>query len=362
MSTLSSAPSRDFLQRAIPEIRTGGGRNIVELAKALHMPVETTRYKVKGMLKRGLSVHASVDYNKFGLTRYYAYFRLSEKARSNEKRLFNTLAEQAFLLSASKRLPNNDYACEFAFPRSIDTSFSTLRKFLRGLQDEGVLEDVNVNTVSSQKAHMIQPEFFDLKHGTWKIDWNKLRKETKTEWQEPKVSEFDELDLMIVRELEFDALTRLSDIADSLKTTLNNIFYHFHKHIVEGKLVEEYIVRWNGTPKQSVMLLQLSFNELSLTEERTARSCVGKLPFLWSESVGHDTGLYVARGMIPVEQYLETISYLAANLGNASSKLDVSVLDPKSKLTFPLPAHLYKDGAWKFNVSDAIQQATKTRK
>ena len=326
------------------------------------MPVETTRYKVKGMLKRGLSVHASVDYNKFGLTRYYAYFRLSEKARPNEKRLFNTLADQAFLVSASRRLPNNDYLCEFAFPRSIDTSFSTLRKFLRELGEEGLLEDVRVSTVSSQKIHMIQPEFFDLKHGAWKIDWGKLRKEGKTEWAESKVAEFDALDLMIVKELEVDALTRLSDIASSLKTTLNNIFYHFHKHIVEGKLVDEYIVRWNGTPKQSVMLVQLLFNDLSMSEERSARSCVSKLPFLWSESVGADSGLYAAQGMIGVEEYLGTLSYLAANLGVASSKLQVSVLDAKTRLTFPLPAHLYKDGSWKFNASDVVQQATRTRK
>ncbi|MDG6994321.1 MAG: hypothetical protein JRN52_00240 [Nitrososphaerota archaeon] len=359
---MSSAPPRDFLQRAIPEIRTGGGRNIVELAKALHMPVETTRYKVKGMLKRGLSVHASVDYNKFGLTRYYAYFRLSEKASVNEKKLFSILADQAFLVSASRRLPSNDYICEFAFPRSIDTSFSTLRKFLRGLAEEGVLKDVSVNTISSQKFHMIQSEFFDLKHGSWRIDWGKLRKETKLEWPEPKVAEFDELDLMIVRELELDALTRLSDIATTLKTTLNNIFYHFHKHIVEGKLVDEYIVQWNGTTKQPVMLVQFSFNDLSLSEERSARSCVSRLPFLWSESIGSDSGLYIAQGMIHLDDYLDTLSYLAANLEDAAPKLQVSVLDAKSRLTFPLTAHLYKEGSWHFNAEDVTKQITKSRK
>ena len=359
---MSSAPSRDFLQRAIPEIRTGGGRNIVELAKALHMPVETTRYKVKGMIKRGLSVHASVDYNKFGLTRYYAYFRLTEKAKPNEKKLFNTLADQAYLVSASRRLPNNDYFCEFAFPRSIDTSFSSIRKLLRELGDEGLLEDVRVSTVATQRIHMIQPEFFDLKHGDWKIDWGKLKKEPKSDWAESKVAEFDELDLMIVRELESDALTRLSDIATSLKTTLNNIFYHFHKHIVEGKLVDEYIVRWNGTPKQSMMLVQLSFNNLSVSEERSARSCVGKLPFLWSEAVGPDSGLYAAMGMVAVEEYPGMLNYLASNLGNASSKLNVSVLDAKTRQVFPLPAHLYKDGSWEFSASDVVQQLTRARK
>lgn len=359
---MSSAPSKDFLQKAIPEIKTSGGRNIVELAKALHMPVETTRYKVKGMLKRGLSIHASVDYNKLGMTRYYAYFTLSEKAKSIEKKFFNTLADQAYLVSHAKKLPSSEYFSEFAFPRTIDSSFSVLRKFLRNLEGEGVIEGTKVYMVSAQKARMIQSEFFDLKHSAWQIDWSKLKKDALfKDWQESKISDFDYLDLMIVRELESDALTRLSGIADSLKTTLNNIFYHFHKHIMEGKLVEEFVVRWNGTPKRGVILLQLLFTGLTIPEERLTRACVGKLPFVWSEAIGPDTGLYSALGMIPIEEYLGLMNYLSANL-DTSTKLEVCTLDAKSYQSYPLPAQMYRDGAWKFNADEVIQQVLKIRK
>ena len=337
----------DFLVRIIPEVRTGGARNIVELAKALRLPVETTRYKVKGMLKRGLSVHASVDYNKFGLTNYEAYFMLRPKTMANEKKFFQSLSEHGYLTSYARRLPDNGYVCSFAVPVG-----KSLSRLIRGLTEEGLVQSSRVEPLSWKREHMIQPAFFQLKRGIWQIDWTKIKKETKTEEEkiEPKISvEFDELDLMIARALEQDALIKLSDIASSLKTTLNNVFYHFHKHILEGRLIEEFIIRWNGTPKQESVFVQFEFDRLGISEEKSAGSSLRKLPFLWSEGLSLDTGLYIGEAMIPTSQYLQTLQYLSETLGGSSEKLKVTFLDPKTRRQFPLPAHLFKEGEWKFD-------------
>jgi DNA-binding Lrp family transcriptional regulator len=111
---LTKTQSRDFLERIIPHVRTGGARNIVELAEALRIPVETTRYKVKGILRRGLKVHASVDCKKLGLANYEAYLDLTSRAQSSEKKLFQALGEYSFLTSYARELPDNSYACFFA--------------------------------------------------------------------------------------------------------------------------------------------------------------------------------------------------------------------------------------------------------
>jgi DNA-binding Lrp family transcriptional regulator len=362
---MSSSSSRDFLQRVLPEIQSGGARNIVELAKAMHMPVETTRYKIKGMLKRGLSIHASVDYNKFGLTRYLAQFGLTEKTQSSDRKFFNALSEEAFLISSTKKLPTGEYACEFAFPRSLDSSFSRLRKMIRAFEEERLIKDARVYAISAQRMHTMQPEFFDLKHSRWQIDWNKVKREAgtreKSDWPEPKLLQFDDLDLMIVRELEQNALTRLSDIAHSLKTTLNNIFYHFHKHIVEGKFSDGYTVRWNGTAKQPAVMMQLLFNGLTVSEELSTRSCVARLPFLWTEALGIDSGLYSVQGAISMDNYLEVMDYLSNNLETAK-KLEVNILDLRTRLSFPLPAHLYRRGAWEFDGEEVVQHLSRLRK
>jgi DNA-binding Lrp family transcriptional regulator len=356
---MTRSQSADFLEQVIPEVRTGGARNIVELAKALHLPVETTRYKVKGMLKRGLSFHASVDYNKFNLVNHEACFMLRPRAQANEKKFFQSLADQGYLTSYARSLPDNGYVCSFAIPAG-----KSLSRLMRGLAEEGLLESPErVESLSLKRDHMIQPAFFQLKRGTWQIDWSKIKKETPTTRgaEEKKASsakmqqvEFDELDLMIARALEQDALVKLSDIASSLKTTLNNVFYHFHKHILEAKLIEEFVIRWNGTPKEESVFVQFEFDSLSISEEKITASSLRKLPFLWSEAQSYDTGLYIGEAMIPTAQYLQTLQYLAETLGVSSRKLKVTFLDPKTRHQFPLPAHLFKEREWKFDPDDCV--------
>jgi DNA-binding Lrp family transcriptional regulator len=349
--------STDFLERIIPEVRSGGARNIVELAKVLHMPVETTRYKVKGMFKRGLSVHASVDYSKFDLVNYEAYFKLRPKAQANEKKFFQALYEHAYLTSYARRLPDNGYVCSFALPVG-----KSLSRLIRGLVEEDLMEYSRVEPLSWKREHMIQPAYFQLKRGLWEIDWNRIKKDAKSE--EKKIVEtknpfeFDVLDLMIARALEQDALIKLSDIASSLKTTLNNVFYHFHKHILEGRLIEEFVIRWNGTPKQESVFVQFEFEGLSISEEKSVESSLRRLPFLWSEALCLDTGLYIGEAMIPTSQYFQTLLYLSETLGDSSEKLKVTFLDPRTRHHFPLPAHLFKEREWKFDHAECIDLVT----
>ncbi|MGI0078988.1 MAG: hypothetical protein ACRECH_05135 [Nitrososphaerales archaeon] len=357
---MSSAQSRDFLARIVPEVKSGGARNIVELAKSLRMPVETTRYKVKGILKRGLSVHASLDYTKFGLTNYYTRFYLTQRSREGEKRFFQGLADFCYLTSFARRVTTNEFACTFAVPHANGASSSLIHRLLRGLAEEKLIDSPKISGVTWKKAHMVQPEFFNLKKGVWEVDWSKLRKEPATqsraEEKESREADYDDLDLMIARELEVDALSRLSDIANSLKTTLNNIFYHFHKHITEGKLFEEFVIRWNGTPKQETMFVQLEFENLSFSEEKISRATVRKLPFLWSDAFSRDTGYYVGEAIIPSSHYLETLNYVSGTLGETSRKLRVILLDPKTRQQIPLPAQLFREGAWLFDPDSCIEQ------
>jgi len=366
-NTFTTATSRDFLGRVAPVIRQGGARNIVELAKALKMPVETTRYKVKGMLKKGIGIHASIDYSRLGLTHYYAYLSLSEKARMNEKKFFGFLGEQAYLNSYARSLPSNEYACRFAVPTLGQKVSGSLRRMLRGLAEEKLVDRVELHEVTWEKAHMLQPEYFDLKRGIWRIDWSKIKKEALPKESAPSrpsihgdAPKFDTVDLLIARELEVEALTRLSDIASSLRTTLNNVFYHFHNHVIAEGLVEEFVLRWDGASKQQkAMLVQIEFSNLSVAEEKVARGTMRKLPFLWSDALSIESGFYVAQTMMPQDSYLDTMNYLSGSLADSAFKCKASVLDAKTRQDYPFPAHLFKDGTWSFDLEENIQQIAK---
>ena len=365
----SQTSARNFLDMIIPEVRLGGARNIVELAKSLGTPVETTRYKVKGMLRRGLKIDACLDFSKFGLVAHYAHLDLTERTRANEKKFFKLLADHGYLASCARRLPGTGYACRFLVPaqktgKSKGGVAGSLTRLLRILMEEKLLQHARAHDVSWEKNHMIQPEYFDLKRGSWKIDWVKLRRETNIPQRGEAKAEgenqiqFDELDLMIARELESDALARLSDIAGGLRTTLNNIFYHFHKHVLEGKYLEEFVLRWSGTQKQPTVCAQFEFEGLSVAEEKTSRNILRRIPYLWSDALSTDTGFYTALAMIPQEQYLETLYYLSSTLGETAQKLEICLVDSRTRQVFPLPVHLYKDSMWRFDPEESARQIT----
>jgi DNA-binding Lrp family transcriptional regulator len=353
--------SKNFLERIIPEVGSSGGRNIVEIARKLHLPVETTRYRVKAMMKRGLRIYASFDYNKFDLTCYFVYLRLTEKALRSEKKLFQVLAETSFLISYSRKLPTNEFICSFAVPE-VRSSSSAMLRLVRALTEEGVVASSRVCKFSWRKSHMIQPEYFHLKKGVWRVDWEELRKEASRSSEksvplETSHAEYDELDLHIARALEMDGLERLSSIAKKLKTTLNNVFYHFHKHIVEGKLIDEFVIGWFGSQKQETLLTHIEFRNLSRAEETKARSVIRKLPFLLTDAGSFDTGQYFGQAILPSSEYLGMLNYLSATLGETSNKLRVAMSDARNVQRFSLPAHLFKNDSWKFDPETAASHA-----
>lgn len=352
---MARTQSSDFLERITPQVRTGGARNIVELAKALRIPVETTRYKVNGMLKRGLSIHASVDYTKFGLVNHQVTFLLGQRAIANEKKFFQSLSESAYLTSYAREFPSNLYVCWFAAPSS-----TGLSRLIRGLSEERLIEDPSVASFSWKKSHMIRPSYFQLKKGVWSVDWNKVRRESIAEDKRGSAAsfEFDDLDLMIARILEEDALRKLSEIATTLKTTLNNVFYHFHKHILGGKLIDEFVIRWDGSQRQDHVLIQMEFEDLGIAQEKNAKASIRRLPYLWSDSLSLETGAYIGEAMIPISQSLQVLRYLSETLGETARKLKVRFFDPSTRQQFPIPAHLYRNGSWQFDPDACVNVLT----
>ncbi|MHB1907384.1 MAG: hypothetical protein ACYCQJ_00780 [Nitrososphaerales archaeon] len=341
---------QDFLERITPLVREGGARNIVELANTLKIPVETTRYRVKGMMKQGLVIYASVDYEKFGLANVEGNLFLSPKAQQQDKKFFQALAEDCYLTSFGRIVPSNSYACTFAIP---ENSQSDLRRLARILTEEDLIISSNLEVASSRRNYTIRPGYFHLKRGTWSIDWSRVRRHHASvaprEKSKSNERQFDDLDLRITRQLEQDALIRLSDIASSFKMTLNNIFYHFHKHILKERLVDGFGIRWNGNSKQEYVFVQYVFNKLSFAEEKNVQELFSRIPFLWSDAQSVDSGYYSAKAMVPTSQYLDSLKYLSSELGETAKKLVVDLIDPRTRQSFPIPSHLFKDGNWQFD-------------
>jgi DNA-binding Lrp family transcriptional regulator len=91
--------------------------------------------------------------------------------------------------------------------------------------------------------------WYNLKREGWDFRWNELINEVDQASIELPVTlrdpdDFpilaDEIDIFILKELEKDATISLSDLAKMLGTSIQNVHYHFKKHIEGRFLIEDY--------------------------------------------------------------------------------------------------------------------------
>jgi DNA-binding Lrp family transcriptional regulator len=172
----------------------------------------------------------------------------------------------------------------------------------------------------------------------------------------------DETDMLIIKELQKDALQHMVDIARKLKIRDKTLEYHHRTHIVRQNLIPKYRVRWMGdigkTLAHSSIMTRLTFRDLKRSEFRRVQSIVSKIPFLWVEDVLSD-GTYVATLSIPNEDFVETGSYLNSQLQYLGSKIEFGYIKVGEASNFTIPYEKFVDGEWRFDAERMESDITK---
>lgn len=339
--------------RIVSAIGAVGPRNLALVSRMTGAHQETIRYKIKKQFTNsGFKFQAEVDYSKLGLSLHWGTFQVSPLYYDSAPGLFSALNKTGYLIHFSKILPQGQYVALFALP---DGKEREQARLLQSLKNRKVIADFRLDQVLVERHKPMDPTFYNFQSNRWEVDWQKVRESPGVPLpveRKKTVQLADETDMLIIKELQKDALQHTVDVARKLKIHNKTLEYHHRAHVVKQDLIPQYQVRWmrdiGNTLAHSTIITRLTFKELGRSEFRRVQSVVSKIPFLWVEDLLRD-GTYAATLSIPIEDFIETGSYLNSQLQYLGSKIEFGYMKVAEACNFTIPYEKFVDGEWKFD-------------
>ena len=348
-------------------------RKIHEISLELGIPESTLRHRIHRLISTGLmrmsinprydymgliSAVVKLDYNP----KYIEYFSAS-------------LKDNPYLLCLQKIYSSKPEL--FGFYSIPVESKKYLIHYLDKIVELGLARDYSIDWLLYFHRVNADAKWFDERKKRWIFNWKILYKNFlkdlenlgQGEGQVPHEEKIlnkirDKYDIILLKAMEESGDISLSDISRTLDTTVQNLHYHFHKHILTEGLVESYIIhfeRFAGEPaiypifliefeKSEYMKLFSSVLEGSPIIEFTGDIMRGNIMF--------------QIGVIPMNIFSEYIDLLDKMISEGYVKtfrhyfMQSQFLDCKRSL----PYKNFRDLRWKYDHEDYIGKLEKLGK
>jgi len=342
------------------------GPDIPEISRRLRQFKESVRYRYKEkLLDKGFAIQAAVALEKLGLKRVMFVCDFERAYRAYANTILSAMSELCYVVYFAKTLPEGKYIVDAAIPRELSESFG---RFITDLKQKGLFSWVDVIPFDWDGNPAMQAEHYDFNRGIWDFDWSSLPPPSmkSASFSIGNPVKFDEVDLLILKELQIDATQSLTDIASKLRINYKKLAWHHSEHVLHRELIRSYRLNWMGTTydfklekalhrKHRYMSLAIIVKDIGDYERMDLMSRFGRLPFLWFEAAGRH---YYADLAIPVEMMTEAYVYLESALEPVRDRASYYVLDSSNALTFTIAYKLYDQGkkAWAFNREELLSR------
>ncbi len=342
------------------------GPAINSIATALGENKEMLRYRYnRYILGNRMSVHAVPNYRRLGLSRALVVASFPPEAPSNIwlKDLFNRVAEQNYIMSFERaiqdgyNLPPREWLFSIAYPKGRDGELSY---YLNRLIRTGILSKALLHTFDKFDVIAMRADCYDFMVNRWnvRLDNERPSDDHIIDQECTERCEFDKVDLMIIKALQADANTNLSDIHVP-NVSYKTLTWHWREHVTKRGMIDGYRINWLSSGyNQSTGLasrhqfryqrIDLLVKNTSTTERQELAHWAHKIPFLWLEAVGTD---YYAKLAVPVEITNEFNGFLRAMTERVSGRARIMLMDQASAFSYAINPDLYmpSEYAWVFN-------------
>jgi DNA-binding Lrp family transcriptional regulator len=214
-------------------------------------------------------------------------------------------------------------------------------------------------------------KWFDFQSEKWTFPWDELMKEIPTKTTKLPYTlidpdgfpmKADHLDLLIMQELEVDATVNLTEIAEILKTTPQNIRYHYQKHIIEKGLIEKFqvFVFPFDTAISAMFWFTFKFDNPDKLA-KFAMSLIDK-PFMIILGKILKENMLIAQLYLPILEFryfVETLSKLCRNGMLQSYNYVIQDLREGKWSRETIPFEDFKDGKWDYDHNKHIENLRK---
>jgi DNA-binding Lrp family transcriptional regulator len=339
----------------IEGIKRFGVDNVSRIARETHLPTETVRYKIKKQFAgKGIAFQVLVDYTRLGLVRCQVYARFAPEYRPRALAILSHLATRGYLIDHSQVLIDGSYWFTLAIPPNIEEAY---RGVLERLREEGVLEAFEVHSVAATRFPSMQHQFYDVNLRKWVVDWHELaRRDVVVEpWQREAPRPYcDQTDLLILGELQANALTHLATVAHRLGKNHKTVQYHYREHVRGRGLLTGCLVMLTGAwptmfGRHWIVPLFVHFDRPNRTQTNALRRAFARFPFTFVEYLDTDSS-YRAGCLVPVTHFLPGLTFLRDETAGLGRTQSLYVFDLESNVRYPLPHAMFDPArGWQFD-------------
>lgn len=238
--------SLDFLDLKILEgLGTYGPRNITEVARKLGLPEATLRRRLKQMLPK-IFLQTNVYHTNIGLKKVIVF---AKAFQGKENLLYKCLDAYGYIIYISRCYGAYEGCVAIA---AVPTDYCfDFEQFLEYLKETGVAQRIQHHWSTCFQTVNLKCDWYDEASENWRFFWKDWVQEVLTEGTELPFTlkdppeyplKADKTDIFILKELETDATISLKKIAMKLRKTVPLIKYHYDKHVISQRLLENFQV------------------------------------------------------------------------------------------------------------------------
>ena len=323
--------------KIISAMKKFGPRNLQHISRKSKVPYPTVYTRVN-KLEADKLLHTWVypDYSKIGMSRAVL---LVTPAYGRELLAKEALKIPGYWIRIIRCTGEvNGYYSLHAIPTEHRQDFE---HYAEQLVTSGLVSDYRILWLGEFTSTIPNFEYFEAKKKAWKFNWASWLKtfvdqapSPKIEQVEPPKTSFDKNDLLILKELNKDARTKLSEFAKLIGITLPAAKYRYDNLVRKG-LVKDWVVNILPYPPETSDLieLRLDFRDESLlvANERI----LPRLPFILDWSRVRASNSITTRAFLQRSEVNNLITLLSAlvrrNILERFSMLHLDVMTIESQ-------------------------------
>lgn len=339
-----------------------GPRNIKTIAESIGMPDTTVRFRIKKLMKQGLLlVTANLNFAKLGLARG---FLITDSLLGRQYPLHKVIHGTDYWNYIARCYGKFDgFIAYFAFPAKYKKE---LQEYLKEAAKLKAFSNYSFFWITNTYFPYVSFEWYDFEEKRWKFRWDKWVDEILSSSEEmPEILRepddytalVDEPDLLILKELEKDAMQDFRKLAKVVGITPPSLHFRWHNHIVKRKLILQYTTNFKPYPFQTSDFYSfiIEFND----EKSLARFCnaSNRKPFVvsYGKVIGKDSlvlGVHIPKREFP--NLVKSLNFLHTK-GIIENFL-YAMVDIMSHERQTVSYEFFKDGEWTYDHKRKLEE------
>jgi len=339
------------------------GPDIPAVAKRMGEHKESVRYWFKKLLKQGVVIQPSVNFERLGLARVIAVVDFAKEFESQAEPVLIAMSQLCYVQGFIKTLPEGHYIVHGAVPvECVNQWIETMRR----LGEEGLFTTLEFSTYDWARNAPMKSDLYDFEEGRWEFEWSSQAKVYPEALEGPSAkAQVDKIDLEIIKRLQRDETKPLSEIQKDTGINYKTLSFHHRKHVLGRQMLKGHKVNWVGTAynpesdsgkhrRHTYQPIDVIVRDITPSEKATVMGMTNALPFLWWEASGRSS--YYAQLAFPTETISEAMEFLGRALLPVKDRARWFMADQKHSRSFTVEPRLYdnESKAWMFNQAEVI--------